>query len=186
MPRSTFPHVAPVPGMPRPASSTIAARRWRRAGASAHGRGMLRRLLLGLLTTSVLSCGGETPPASDAVESRAVRATAGDAASDAASRTTPAGSGTRLAAVPADTQRTVLAVSGMYCESCERTVSAMLRRTPGVVAAEVSAPRGRATVLFDSTRTSPAKLVEVLATLGYRATIATTQREAGERDAAPR
>jgi copper chaperone CopZ len=74
-------------------------------------------------------------------------------------------------AAPVDTQRVALAVKGMFCESCESTVTAMLRRTPGVLASDVSAARSEAVIMYDSTRTTPAKLVEVIGTLGYTATL---------------
>ena len=68
-------------------------------------------------------------------------------------------------------QQAVLTVDGMYCESCERTVAAMLRRTPGVLEAVVSVARNEAIVTFDSTQTNTAALVEVLRRLGYRAAL---------------
>lgn len=72
---------------------------------------------------------------------------------------------------PIGTQRVVLAIQGMSCESCERTIAVMLRRTPGVRSAEVSIARGEAVVSFDSARTTPAALVATIERLGYRATI---------------
>ncbi len=74
-------------------------------------------------------------------------------------------------AAPADTQRVVLAVKGMYCESCERTITVMLKRTPGVLSASVSLDRGDAVVLYDPARTAPAKLAAVVEQLGYPAAI---------------
>ena len=73
--------------------------------------------------------------------------------------------------VPVDTQRVALDVKGMVCESCESTVAAMLRRTPGVLGTDVSAARGEAVVMYDSTRTSPSRLVDVIGKLGYTATM---------------
>ncbi len=72
---------------------------------------------------------------------------------------------------PTGTQRVVVAIEGMSCESCERTVAVMLRRTPGVRSAEVSVARGEAVVSFDPARTTPAALVATIERLGYRATI---------------
>lgn len=72
---------------------------------------------------------------------------------------------------PTGTQRVVLAVEGMACESCERTIAVMLRRTPGVRSAEVSVARGEAVVSYDSTRTTPAALVATIERLGYRVSI---------------
>ena len=71
----------------------------------------------------------------------------------------------------ADTQHVVLRVKGMYCASCESTIAAMLRRTPGVVTANVNVERGEAAVAYDSARTSPTRLVNVIASLGYTASV---------------
>lgn len=68
-------------------------------------------------------------------------------------------------------QRVVLDVSGMFCTSCERTVMAMLTRTPGVVGAEVSVARREAIILYDPARTTPAALITVVKGLGYRAAV---------------
>lgn len=74
----------------------------------------------------------------------------------------------------ADTQRVALSVKGMYCASCQSTIAAMLRRTPGVLSADVSIERGEAIVAYDSLRTSPVKLVEVISSLGYVASVKRT------------
>lgn len=94
---------------------------------------------------------------------------------------TPDKSASRAASSPsaqaittAGTQQVVLAVKGMYCASCEQTVVTMLRRTAGVMKADVSVERGEATVSYDSTRTSPAQLVQVVKTLGYEASVKRT------------
>ena len=79
-----------------------------------------------------------------------------------------------LATTVAGTQRVVLAVKGMYCASCEQTVVTMLRRTAGVVQADVSVERGEAAVSYDSTRVSPTRLVEVVKSLGYDASLKPT------------
>ena len=76
---------------------------------------------------------------------------------------------------PTDTQRVALNVKGMYCESCESTVAAMLRRTPGVFRADVSVERSEAVIVYDAARTSPTKLVDVIATLGYTAAVRGSQ-----------
>lgn len=73
--------------------------------------------------------------------------------------------------VGADTQRVTLAVGGMYCESCVQTITAMLRRSAGVVRADVSFARREAVVVYDAARTSPDKIADVIAALGYKATV---------------
>lgn len=72
--------------------------------------------------------------------------------------------------LPANARRVRLAVSGMACESCESSVTAMLRRTPGVLRTEVSVERNEAVIFYDPARTTPAALAKVVATLGYAAT----------------
>ena len=68
---------------------------------------------------------------------------------------------------PADARRVRLAVRGMSCESCERTITAMLRRTPGVLRTDVSVERSEAVVFYDPARTTPAALATVVSALGY-------------------
>ena len=83
---------------------------------------------------------------------------------------TGAGSASVASTAPAASgRRVVLAVRGMSCESCERTVGAMLRRTPGVLNATVSVERGEAVVTYDPARTTPADLASVVRRLGYEA-----------------
>ena len=95
----------------------------------------------------------------------------GSPGSDAPAGNTAATTAGVERAPPVDTQRVALNVRGMYCESCESTVAAMLRRTPGVFRADVSVERSEAVITYDSTRTSPTRLVNVIATLGYSAEV---------------
>lgn len=71
----------------------------------------------------------------------------------------------------ADTQQARFAVRGMYCESCEQTIGAMLRRTPGVMSAQVSVEKGQADVVYDARATTPQKIAAVIETLGYKAAL---------------
>lgn len=84
---------------------------------------------------------------------------------------TPVVAAEQNAPATVDTQQVVIKVSGMYCAGCETTVRTMLTRSPGVISAEVSVDRGVASVVYDSTRTTPAKLMDVINRLGYRATL---------------
>lgn len=79
--------------------------------------------------------------------------------------------GAAVATLSADTQRVTIAVSGMYCESCEATVHAMLKRTRGVYSATVDVNRGLATVAYDPRQTTPSALADVINRLGYKATL---------------
>src|SRR5438132_334325 len=69
------------------------------------------------------------------------------------------------------TRHVAINVSGMYCESCEATVKAMLNRTAGVISAKVDVAKGLATVSYDAATTNPAKLAAVINALGYKATV---------------
>ncbi len=47
----------------------------------------------------------------------------------------------------------------------------MLKRTPGVISAEVSYERREAIVDYDADKTSREKIVEAVTKLGYKATV---------------
>ena len=79
-----------------------------------------------------------------------------------------------FASTVADTRKIVLHVEGMQCTSCESTITAMLKRTPGVVGAAVSVERAQAIVVYDPAKTSPAKLIDVIESLGYGAAVQRT------------
>lgn len=68
------------------------------------------------------------------------------------------------------TERVFITVEGMSCPgSCPSGITAMLKRTPGVVSADVSFERKEADVEFDPNVTSPEKLVEAINNMGYKA-----------------
>lgn len=82
----------------------------------------------------------------------------------------------RLSAVNASevnqsTQRVVVDVGGMQCSKCVAGIKAMLKRTPGVVAVEVSLEKKEAAVDYDTGKTTPEKIVEAINNLGYRAKV---------------
>ena len=76
-----------------------------------------------------------------------------------------------LTSAQPSTERVVLAVGGMYCDSCAAGIKAMLKRTPGVISADVSYARKEAVVDYDQEKTSPDKIVEAINNLGYKASI---------------
>ncbi|MCP9496926.1 MAG: cation transporter [Pyrinomonadaceae bacterium MAG19_C2-C3] len=84
-----------------------------------------------------------------------------------AQRTTDAAAAT--AAVK--TERVVIAIEGMHCGGCASGIKAMLKRTPGVVSAEVSYEAGEANVEYDSANTSREKIVEAITSMGYKASV---------------
>lgn len=64
-------------------------------------------------------------------------------------------------------QTTTLKVDGLWCPSCGYIVSQELKRTPGVLDAEVSMRNKMAIVTYDSSKTTPADLVAATAGLGF-------------------
>ncbi len=69
------------------------------------------------------------------------------------------------------TERVVIAIEGMHCGGCASGVKAMLKRTPGVVSADVSFEQKEAKVDFDSSATSREKIVEAINNMGYKASL---------------
>ena len=70
-------------------------------------------------------------------------------------------------------ERVVIAVEGMYCDSCAAGIKAMLKRTPGVTSADVSYQKKEAVVEYDAQKTTPEKIIEAINNLGYKATVKT-------------
>ena len=70
-----------------------------------------------------------------------------------------------------NTERVVIAIEGMSCDNCARGIKAMLKRTPGVTAAEVSFEKREAVVDYDTERTTREKIVEVISNMGYKASV---------------
>jgi len=67
--------------------------------------------------------------------------------------------------------RILIAIDGMSCTSCANGIKAMLKRTPGVISAEVSYERREANVEYDPSRTSPEKIIEAITNMGYKAKV---------------
>lgn len=61
-----------------------------------------------------------------------------------------------------------LEISGMHCEGCAAGITAMLKRTEGVLKADVSYAQERAVVDFDPAKTSVEKIVETVEKMGYK------------------
>lgn len=71
----------------------------------------------------------------------------------------------------ANAENITLTLGGMWCSSCAWLVSEQLKRTNGVVNAEVSFIQQQASLTFDSAITSPKQLKKRVRTLGYQATL---------------
>ncbi len=66
-------------------------------------------------------------------------------------------------------QLAVIKVEGMHCHRCEQSVQKALEQFDGVHEVEVDFPTGQASVLFDKSAVSVAKLMEAVNQAGYRA-----------------
>lgn len=64
-----------------------------------------------------------------------------------------------------------LTVSGMHCGGCAEGITAMLKRTDGVIKADVSYEDGQAIVDYDPAKTSPEKIIATIEKIGYKAKI---------------
>ncbi len=71
----------------------------------------------------------------------------------------------------ANTENITLSLGGMWCSSCAWLVSEQLKRTTGVVNAEVSFIQQQANLTFDNALTNPNKLKKRVRSLGYQATL---------------
>lgn len=60
-------------------------------------------------------------------------------------------------------------ITGMHCESCATGITAMLKRTEGVVKVNVSYETREARVAYDAAKTSPEKIIESVEKMGYKA-----------------
>ena len=70
-----------------------------------------------------------------------------------------------------NTERVRIAVEGMHCSGCASGIRAMLRRTPGVVSAEVSYENKEAVVEYEPGRITREKIAEAIANMGYKVSI---------------
>ncbi|HXS94472.1 MAG TPA: heavy metal-associated domain-containing protein [Candidatus Limnocylindrales bacterium] len=62
-----------------------------------------------------------------------------------------------------------LALRGMTCANCTRTVERTLASTPGVTKATVDLASSSATIEYDSSLVKPEVLVDAVCDLGYEA-----------------
>lgn len=68
-------------------------------------------------------------------------------------------------------ERVLIAIEGMHCGGCASGIKAMLKRTSGVISAEVSFEEKQATVEFDPSATSREKILEAITNMGYKASV---------------
>jgi mercuric ion transport protein len=77
----------------------------------------------------------------------------------------------------AQSETVELKISGMLCEACAAVIQHKLLETPGVAAATVDYPGGRAAVQYDPTRTDPARLIATVKRAGYQASLRRLKKE---------
>lgn len=91
------------------------------------------------------------------------------AAGDGFAEGSPAQRNSRDEAGADDMKTTVLAIAGMHCNGCARTIEALLARVQGVRRVEASFDERRARVLHDPDRAPVADLVTAIARGGFEA-----------------
>ncbi len=64
-----------------------------------------------------------------------------------------------------------LTVEGMTCQGCVRSVEKKLSNVPGVASARVDLEAKRATVAYDSTRTTAEQMIAAVEQIGFNASI---------------
>ena len=84
----------------------------------------------------------------------------------------------QTSAAAAESVRVELPVAGMTCAACARRIELRLRKTEGVGDAGVNFATGRATVLFDPSRTDARALRGRIEEIGYRVVEAAPEGEA--------
>jgi copper chaperone CopZ len=73
----------------------------------------------------------------------------------------------------AATSTATLHIEGMTCAGCETAVKLVLKKTPGVISADVSYEEKRAVVKYDPAKTTPQKIARAVAeSLSYTVTVA--------------
>ena len=65
----------------------------------------------------------------------------------------------------------VLAIEGMTCDNCVKTLTKAIKKVNGVKDVEVDRENARATVTFDTTKTDIAAIHESIERNGYKATL---------------
>jgi len=73
--------------------------------------------------------------------------------------------------VQGEAQNVVITLGGMWCSSCAWLVGEQLKRTKGVVDAEVSFIQHQANLTYDAAATNPKVLKKRVRSLGYQATL---------------
>jgi copper chaperone CopZ len=72
----------------------------------------------------------------------------------------------------AATSTATLHIEGMTCDGCETAVKLVLKKTTGVINAEVSYEEKRAVITYDPAKTNPQKIANAIAVaLSYKVTV---------------
>ena len=75
-----------------------------------------------------------------------------------------------MSADVAGDQFALIRIEGMHCHKCEQTIQRNLAAQPGVHEVEVDFASGQASVLFDRSAVTIARLMEAVNAAGYHAT----------------
>ena len=70
-----------------------------------------------------------------------------------------------------ETSEVAIHIDGMTCASCSAAVKVRLERLGGVRQARVSFDEKRARVIYEPSRVTPARMVEKIVEMGYRARV---------------
>ena len=57
----------------------------------------------------------------------------------------------------------------MHCSSCSLNIDLDLEEAPGIISAKTNYAKSISEVEYDSAKTSPAKIIEVISSTGYTA-----------------
>ncbi|KAJ8379177.1 hypothetical protein AAFF_G00230890 [Aldrovandia affinis] len=98
--------------------------------------------------------------------------------------TLPAGAGADGKEAGAASQTAVIAIAGMTCDSCVRSIEGAVSQRPGVRSVTVSLSAGRGAVTYDPALTRPEELRAAIEDMGFTASLPeSSSREAGPKRA---
>ncbi len=76
--------------------------------------------------------------------------------------------GLLLLSLDATTKTAIIKVTGMTCPLCTTAIKKSLKRTKGVIKAKVILNTKKATVIYNSKKTSKKSLLEAIKKVGYK------------------
>lgn len=67
------------------------------------------------------------------------------------------------------TQKTILSIPEMHCESCPKLVKITLLEIPGIISVSVSLETKKAVVDYDSSVVGTSQMIKAISEIGYEA-----------------